>query len=65
MKVVIEFETSNAAFDDFNGEVSRVLDRCKQFAYVKPKGRLQTYLLDSNGNIIGYAYLEPNHEDGE
>lgn len=58
MKVRIEFDTDNAAFeDDWEGEVRRTInDAAGKVARLgPPPGRYRLY--DGNGNTIGYAEL--------
>lgn len=56
MKIQIEFDIDNAAFDDdFNQEIEFVLNTCKDLCEQKseePLSLLYT-LRDSNGNKIG------------
>ena len=63
MRVIIEFETDNAAFvDSWDWEIGRVLDIAKdqlQGGQKPPDGVLRRGpLRDSNGNRIGHVQLE-------
>lgn len=70
MKVTIEFDCDNAAFeDDFHGEIRNILDRVERKVkdvhsaqnLAGPDSRFEaTYkLLDTNGNAVGKMWVVP------
>ncbi len=46
----LEFETDNAAFEDFEGEVSRIV---QDVARCVEAGRRRGKVSDANGNAVG------------
>ena len=63
MKVQIEFNTDNAAFEDsFLMEVTRTLQQCKSALLDSERGTITTrhILKDSNGNRIGVVSIGNN-----
>ena len=61
MKVVIEFDVKNAAFDDWQREVKRVVGAAAtRLADLpdRPAGALRAPLFDSNGNTVGSIRVE-------
>lgn len=66
MKVIIEFETDNAAFaDDIHGEIEQILEQAGTKVlmqmgrnhYVDAEGPSDK-LIDTNGNTVGTVELE-------
>lgn len=56
MKIVIEINIDNAAFEDFNPEIERILDDIKdRLDYFGLKRPL--VLRDINGNVVGEMNL--------
>lgn len=54
MRIVIEFDTDNGAFED-EYEIRYVLDDARQFIE-NANGQMQQFILrDSNGNKIGFV----------
>ena len=63
MKVQIEFDTDNAAFEDsFLMEVTRTLQQCKRALLDSERGTItiRHILKDSNGNRIGVVSIGNN-----
>lgn len=69
MRVKIEFDCDNAAFEDNPGEINFILDRCKakleQLApYQASAGEpVIAKLRDTNGNTVGSLIIEDDSED--
>ena len=59
MKVTIEFDTDNAAFDDgFHMEITRVMKSAKDVLSESCNNtNINRQLIDSNGNRIGYVTI--------
>ena len=53
-KIIIEFETSNSAFEH-EGEIDAVLERCKE---IINSGKEEGKIYDTNGNNIGKVKVE-------
>ena len=53
MKVTIEIQCDNAAFEDLNGEVSRILRVLAKRVDTSPKSLEDMRLMDLNGNKVG------------
>lgn len=64
MKMKIEFETDNAAFDDGNGptECARILEK---IARRVGQGAEEGGIMDSNGNRVGSWSVEFPEADGD
>lgn len=63
MKVQIEFDTDNAAFEDsFLMEVTRALQQCKSALLDSERGTItiRRPIKDSNGNRIGVVNIGNN-----
>ena len=62
MRITIQFNTDNAAFEDFDGEVDAMLERAKRviyrMAYASYEPMSETSLRDTNGNTVGKVTLE-------
>lgn len=58
MRVIIELETGNAAFEDygFNEEVARILSDAAERLSERPGLRINLH--DANGNHVGTARVE-------
>ena len=64
MKVRIEFEADNAAFEeDFTGEVTRILTRAAgRMGALRHDPEDSGALLDSNGNLVGFWTIKTRNE---
>lgn len=63
-KYLIEIDTDNAAFEDENleHELSQILRKASNRL---ANGELDFRLRDSNGNTVGFAYLEEDEDEDE
>jgi len=60
----IEFETDNAAFDDYWGEVIRIIEDVAFKIRLEGEIPSPTNIRDSNGNTIGeLTYTTPTPEE--
>jgi hypothetical protein len=63
MKITIEFDTDNAAFEDnFLMEITKTLQQCKSALLDSERGTItiRHILKDSNGNRIGVVSIGNN-----
>ena len=63
MKITIEFDTDNAAFEDnFLMEITKTLQQCKSALLDSERGTItiRHILKDSNGNRIGVVNIGNN-----
>ena len=57
LKIITEIDRSNSAFDDYEGEMERILEGCKkrtlEFVDSIEDTGVRVSLFDSNGNKVG------------
>lgn len=58
MKIIIEIETDNAAFED-EGEITRIAKRAVATASARSWTATELRLRDINGNTVGKVTVEP------
>ena len=60
MLFVLEIECDNAAFENRNAEVSRILNELVYKLTIEPEDTLNFGLRDVNGNLVGGAEFFPD-----
>ena len=60
MRILVEFATDNAAFEDNPNEVERILDSAFEFArlYAGADTNAKRIIRDTNGNTVGAVTVE-------
>ena len=60
MDITITIKTDNAAFEENEGEVSRILYKLAgQFQCLSLKSEIRLHLIDLNGNTVGECVGKP------